>query len=119
MNRELTEPELELAKRVKQAWLIRKETEHDFSQEKLAENLEMSQGMVSHYLNGRRAFTANALYKFCDVLDLDFHELAPWISQQEKDAAEMKEFAKLFGKASPNIKSGVMSILRGDASTSS
>lgn len=113
VNRELTARELEVAKTLKEAWVRKKATE-GLSQEKLSGKLEMTQGAVSHYLNGKRPFGLEALMKFCSELDVDIIDIYPEILMKHgaEDTAQAVEFLSLFQKADKGVKKGVLEILR-------
>lgn len=113
MNRALTPRELEVASTLKNAWLVKKDTE-GLSQEKLSGRLGMTQGAVSHYLNGKRTFGLEALMKFCSELDVDIVDIYPEIMTKHgvEDTAQAIEFLSLFQKADKGVRDGVLRILR-------
>lgn len=113
VNRELTVRELEVARTLKEAW-IKKRTAEGLNQEKLSGKLDMTQGAVSHYLNGKRPFGLEALMKFCSELDVDIVDIYPEILMKHKaeDIAQAVEFLSLFQKADKGVRKGVLEILR-------
>ena len=113
VNRTLTPRELEVAEKLKKAWLKKKELE-SLSQEKLAGKLGMTQGAVNFYLNGKRPFGLEALMNFCSELDVNIVDIYPEIMTKHgtEETVQALEFLALFQKADEGVRKGVLTILR-------
>jgi SOS-response transcriptional repressor LexA len=80
-KRELTHEELEAARRLRQLWTERK-SRLGLTQKKAGDRLDVSQGMVGHYLNGRRPMDAREVMLFAKMLQADPEEIWPGFRKQ-------------------------------------
>lgn len=114
MNREPTDREREVAAAIKKAWKEKKKQRKELTQEKLAELLDMSQGGVSHYINGHRPFQLQAYLAFCKVLEIDPMQIYPEIvSKHGADKiTEAMEFSELYLAASKDVQQSILTLLK-------
>lgn len=78
----LSDWQKEDAIRLKLFYTRAKATNPRLTQERIAEELGITQGAVGHYLNGRSALNLSILLKFCRVLDARPVEISPALADQ-------------------------------------
>lgn len=85
MTKKAGSPSLEQiadARRLKQAWERRQSEDATITQDFLAEKLEVTQGAISHFMNGRRALSMPRLMQFCALLRARPGDISPRLAAQ-------------------------------------
>lgn len=80
-KRQLTPQQAAVCARLKQLWEERADR-LKITQEDAAEALQMSQGAVSHYLNGRNAIGFEAMFRWAQLLRVHPYEIEPEFRQR-------------------------------------
>ncbi|HAH8787707.1 TPA: LexA family transcriptional regulator [Escherichia coli] len=111
----LTPAQMLEAQRLKAIYEAKKK-ELGVTQQSIADALEISQGGVGHYLNGRNALNASVAAEFARQLGVDVAEFSPSLS---KEIAEMSAAAssntRYAGNYSPGSKFPVISKIQAGA----
>jgi len=75
-RRALTKSESNAARRLKSAFDANKKR-LGLTQDKVAIELEMTQGAFSHYLNGQIPLNLEIIFKVCNLIDIDPNKIYP------------------------------------------
>lgn len=86
----LTTEQLEDAKRLKALYESKKKT-LGITQQHIADEMNITQSAVGHYLNGRNALNISSAMMFSKVLDVDVEEFSPRLA---KELNQMHMYAK-------------------------
>ena len=86
----LTTEQLEDAKRLKALYESKKKT-LGITQQHIADEMNITQSAVGHYLNGRNALNISSAVMFSKILDVEVEEFSPRLA---KELNQMHAYAK-------------------------
>ena len=105
----LTSTQIADAERLKAIYEAKKK-ELGVTQQSIADMLDISQGGVGHYLNGRNSLNAAVAAVFAKALQVDVSDFSPSIAKEiTAMSAAATSNAKYVGQYSPGIKYPVLS----------
>lgn len=105
----LTPVQIADAERLKAIYEAKKK-ELGITQQSIADMLDISQGGVGHYLNGRNALNAAAASVFAKVLQVDVSAFSPSLAKEiSAMSAASTTNARYAGRYSPGVKYPVLS----------
>ncbi|MFS1583929.1 MAG: helix-turn-helix domain-containing protein [Candidatus Arsenophonus phytopathogenicus] len=87
-EKKLTPEQLEDCKRLK-ALFDSKKKELKLTQQFLADELDISQGAVGHYVNGRNSLNVKVVCVFSKLLRVDPKDISPSIAEEIKEISEL------------------------------
>jgi transcriptional regulator with XRE-family HTH domain len=107
----MIQADIDAAIRLKALWNAKKK-ELDLTQVKVAEDFNITQGLVAHYLNGNQGLNLKAVMMFATVLGVDPKEIYPELFSKFHPTNPDEEFMSLYAQCPASFRALLLGIMR-------